>query len=455
MVKQTDRQVLDIEQDIEMCHSNENDERTNEKLKFQSQAELANGQKPGKCAHPKANVEQEKQFSIGSYHSSEESFPLRRKNDYDILDVKWGSIKSTMSISSQSGDVQATTSSQSPKADKPIVDLSSTVPISIVDYTNLIEETPTDVKMADCTEVAVNESEAYGSPKFAEELIKSPASITSFEEAKLIESYCAESIEATWLENRATEIYGPNPQLINRLPIYVAQNHIQNLELEIKDLKLERDTYKSMHAYSSSASYHHSRMFAILDRKLDDSQRSRLDDVYKIIPEPLVLQRQREATWIGGSWLSVSRQRPYHVLGIPETHFHRREYELASFVLAKILLNNDLESKPGLIVYVKCLRACILRATGDCRASVYALENALDIAYDFRLLNVVGTVQVHRGLSYLYLKEYAKAAWCFSLARGIAYGYEEFSDMQFQVAERKRMQLPIGHEDRVIPVGFR
>lgn len=81
-------------------------------------------------------------------------------------------------------------------------------------------------------------------------------------------------------------------------------------------------------------------------------------------------------------------------------------------------------------------------------------EEALQLASKYRLHELAGKAQFHRGLCYFYLSEPAKAKWCFILASHLKDHAETIQDCQLR-AEQQVNALPMGDPKRSISSDFK
>ena len=221
---------------------------------------------------------------------------------------------------------------------------------------------------------------------------------------------------------------------------------LQALEQEITDLKLENQILNAMLAYSSSASNHQTGIINWLDTMYAERQ---IEDV-TTLNSPLLPPEPPSTTWIRGTWLSVSSSFPE--LRDAEEQFRLGRYEDGSFLVSKIIIAHQYEVSE-LLLHAKLLRGAIMRAHGDIKGSLYSLEDTLDLANQ-GLIHLSGKVQFQRGMTFLGLEEWAKARFCFSMAVG-ACGYEEMIAANRSIADRNHKELPMGHEAKGLPWGFR
>ncbi|MCJ1251914.1 hypothetical protein MMC30_009152 [Trapelia coarctata] len=139
--------------------------------------------------------------------------------------------------------------------------------------------------------------------------------------------------------------------------------------------------------------------------------------------------------WIGGSWLVVPASNS--LLGPTESAWQEGKTQEALNLLTAVSNRDDLY--PAEEIEVDLLFSAILRAARQPRRALEYAEKALRISDEYGLVEVVGKIYFHRGLSFLHISRYADAAWCFVLASSTE-GHVQQAEANWEIAEKKRME---------------
>lgn len=98
--------------------------------------------------------------------------------------------------------------------------------------------------------------------------------------------------------------------------------------------------------------------------------------------------------------------------------------------------------------------ALIQTSGGNYHAALHYAEEGLRIASEFKLHELAGKAQFHRGLCYLYLSEPAKAKWCFILASHLQDHAQTIEECQTKT-ENQIHGLPLSDPKRSIGTDFK
>ena len=152
---------------------------------------------------------------------------------------------------------------------------------------------------------------------------------------------------------------------------------------------------------------------------------------------PLIQSSTRSTgtDWIGGNWLIIPANN--YLLGPTEAAWKQGKTQEALNLLTAVLKRDDLD--PAEEIEVNLLLAAIIRSSGHPKRALEFVEKALRLSDEFGLVEVVGKIQYHRGLCFLYLSNYTDASWCFVLASSTE-GHAQQVEAQWEVAEKKRME---------------
>lgn len=136
--------------------------------------------------------------------------------------------------------------------------------------------------------------------------------------------------------------------------------------------------------------------------------------------------------WIG-TWLSSPLENP--ALFPVEEAWRHGHLQQALAMLPALLIHEDL----GEYHHVNCrlLYSALIQSTGsELSIALRYAEEALQIATDQKLHQLVGKAHFHRGLCYLYMGEPANAVWCFILSSHLD-RHERIIDSCRRVAEKE------------------
>lgn len=162
-----------------------------------------------------------------------------------------------------------------------------------------------------------------------------------------------------------------------------------------------------------------------------------------IIPVVPVVRSSPNISWIRSIWLS-STANPT-LLKPVETAWQKGDTQRALILLHIILNRVNLTSSQR--AEATLLQATIVSCSGCSEQALPSVENALKIATEKQLYDLVGKAQFIRGRCYIDLERYADARWCFVLASHTK-GYEAMIENDMQLAEQQLSELPAGHVGR-------
>ena len=151
----------------------------------------------------------------------------------------------------------------------------------------------------------------------------------------------------------------------------------------------------------------------------------------------------QKTSWIRSIWLA-STANPT-LLKPVETAWQRGETQQALIILQRILNRENLTSCQR--VEATLLHATIVSHSGHSDQVLPQIEDALKIAKEKQLDELVGKAHFIRGRCCVDLKRYADARWCFALASHTK-GYEDLIETNMQFAEQQINDLPAGHVGR-------
>lgn len=141
--------------------------------------------------------------------------------------------------------------------------------------------------------------------------------------------------------------------------------------------------------------------------------------------------------WIFSIWLS-STTNPT-LLGPAEKAWQKGATQEALVLLHMLLNSENLTNSQH--VEAKLLQATIMSFSGHSDRALPQVEDALEIAKEKQLNELVGKAQFIRGRCCVDLKRFADARWCFALASHTK-GYESLIETNMQSAEVLLGQLP-------------
>ncbi len=142
-------------------------------------------------------------------------------------------------------------------------------------------------------------------------------------------------------------------------------------------------------------------------------------------------------TWIG-TWLSSPLD--YPALLPVEEAWRNGHLQQALILMPALLAREDLDEYHH--VNCRLLYSALIQSNGsDFSMALQYAEEALQIATDHKLHQLVGKAHFHRGLCYLYMGEPAKAKWCFVLSSHLDY-HEKIIEECRLAAEKEVDALP-------------
>lgn len=228
----------------------------------------------------------------------------------------------------------------------------------------------------------------------------------------------------------------------------------EELHRQVVFLLGEREKLINSLAYAESTVESLSSQNKELSRLLTSSQAVLLTQQTNATPSATLSQKKRSrassnTTWIGGNY--VSHPEDAALLGPAEEAWASGKFQDALGKLAERFRTEPLSDLDA--IKVELLTSSVLRSAGQVVRGLRHADMALQRARSAQSHELAGRAQFHRGLCCFYLDRYADAAWCFALASSTE-GYEEITEVHRDMAEKKRMALPEGHEAKFVTEGF-
>ena len=219
----------------------------------------------------------------------------------------------------------------------------------------------------------------------------------------------------------------------------------QTVKSALQQIISERDHYRKELSIANQAIQCLESHIIELDRLLANAHRQLY--VHEPRHRP---KRSLPKSWIG-PWQCSPKEFP--TLTHAEEAWRDGHTQMALTQIPKLLERHDLGCQHRINTLLLC-SAMISSAGGDYSMALSFVEEALKLASQYRLYELAGKAQFHRGLCYFYLGQPAKAKWCFILASHLEDHEVTIRDCQL-AAERQIEDLPMGDPKRTVPSDFR
>lgn len=209
----------------------------------------------------------------------------------------------------------------------------------------------------------------------------------------------------------------------------------------VERLITERDNLREEAKYAQSTILQLDAQNKRLDRLLTQAYAS-LQNPIEVVP---ATTSSPKSSWVRSVWLSSTANQT--LLKPVETAWQKGETQQALITLNMILnLENLTYSKR---VEATLLQAAIVSYSGHSDQALAQIEDALKMAEEKQLDDLVGKAHFIRGRCCLDMRRYADARWCFTLASHTK-GYEDLIETNMQYAEQQMNKLPAGHTGRIL-----
>ena len=241
---------------------------------------------------------------------------------------------------------------------------------------------------------------------------------------------------------------GPGPIEGNRAGI--SSTTASSLKRVLLEIIKQRDTLQTRLVYAMSAFGEQQEIINEFDEIAAASQamlfqgmEAKTQATLRSMPKA----RKGRNTWIGGTWLAGTCSTIRSAEHLWETG-HTQE---ALTRLSQVIRTKDISAEN--LINAKLLQVAILRSSGQEEQALQFAESAVRMAYASGMVALAGKAQFHRALTLLYLDRYTESSWCFLLASHTP-DHAAQIEVNRQIAETKRRELPSGDARRFLPLSF-